>query len=352
MPPPGEVSQYGNRIPVPARPRAARPGNCLEVRAPDVVDEWDAEANGEVTPSTIGASSAYPAFWRCRENDDHQWQQPVNQRAFTARGKSCPLCRTEKALIPRRDRTAGCLEAELGDVSVSFSDRNPVRLADASAAEHFDWIWVCPDGHEFIASLQRLRGGFSCGDCYMRRRYVNRVSQQAAVGGVFSLDRPRQRSKEEIRLAAELAQVFTVDFDHDAVRTLAFVGNQPFVTPDILLPELRVAVEWDGQGHRADRTIDDLKESALAGSGWRTVRASTSAAKSTGNVVAAPTGLTLAVVADVMELILEEDDSQRERFQSWRARGRWVGTAVFEDQVERAGATARGASAWRRRSGD
>lgn len=101
------------------------------------------------------------------------------------------------------------------------------------------------------------------------------MSQKARYGGVFSLDQPRPRSKEELRLAAELGVVFPVDFEHDAVRTRLFAFDQPFVTPDILIPPLRVAVEWDGKRHRKDRSIDIAKEEALFSADWQTIRAST-----------------------------------------------------------------------------
>jgi hypothetical protein len=143
--------------------------------------------------------------------------------------------------------------------------------------------------------------------------------------------------------------VFPVDFDHDAVRVRGAVGNQPFVTPDVIIPPLRVAVEWDGGGHRVDSAVDHQKERVLEASGWVTIRASVHLSTGNGNTIAAPKGLTLAVVRSVMDQILEIDPSASARVGAWHAVGRWQGSALYDDLAVRAGRTAEGASSWRRR---
>lgn len=152
------------------------------------------------------------------------------------------------------------------------------------------------------------------------------MSQKARYGGVFSLDQPRQRSKEELRLAAELGVVFPVDFEHDAIRTRGFVETQPFVTPDVLIPSLRVAVEWDGEHHRKDPTIDVAKEEALCSVDWHTIRASVRDDEDHDNVIAAPGGLTLDVVHRVMSRLVTLDPLYSGAVEQWRARRQWMGS--------------------------
>lgn len=349
QPPPTDVSRYGNRVDQPVRTRQAKPGSSLADKVPSLVAEWDHEQNGDVTPSTIGASSSYPAWWRCRRNTEHRWQQSVTQRSHTDHGKGCPWCLIDARLARRRVSSNGGLSVRSQEYRLAFSDRNPLPLDEASDADEFDWLWVCPDDHEFVASPAEIERGFACGRCWVRQQWVNKISQRAKIGGVFSLDRPRQRSKEELKLAAELAQVFPVDFKHDAVRVRGYVVDQPFVTPDVLIPDLQIAVEWDGAGHRLDPELDRSKEEVLAEVGWRTIRASVDATESVGDIVAAPKGLNLGVVGMVMDLVASSSPGALDAVARWRRLGRWQGKDLYEELVERAGTSAQGASAWRYR---
>ena len=344
-----DASLYGNRVQLPARTRQARPGQSLAEKAPWLVSEWDDERNGEATPATIGASSAYAAWWTCQRDDDHRWQQPVVQRAKTDSGRRCPWCDIDARLDYRRDSTYGPLADRAHHYEVTFSDRNPVPFADASGDDRLDWLWECSEGHDFVRKPTEIEKGYACPRCWVRRQHDNQVSQRAKIGGVFKLDYPRQRSKEEIRLAAELAQVFPVDLEHDAVRIRGYVIDQPFVTPDILITSLQVAVEWDGGAHRRNPGFDRDKDEALLRSGWRVIRARVDTAEDEADVIAAPTGLNLRVVGKVMNRLLDADPVRAAAVEQWQSQGRWQGSELYESLLQRWGESARGASSYRRR---
>jgi len=341
--------QSVSRVRPPASTRRARPGQSLADKATWLVSEWDDERNGEVTPATIGASSTYAAWWTCPQGVHHRWQQPVVQRAKSERGRRCPWCEIDTQLARRRESTEGTLLERARHYGVRFSDRNPVPLAEASGDERLTWLWECSEAHEFVRKPTEIEKGYACPRCWVRRQHDSRVSQRAKIGGVFRLDRARQRSKEELRLAAELAQVFPVDLDHDAVRIRGYVMDQPFVTPDVLITDLQVAVEWDGGGHRKDPGLDQDKDEALRQSGWRVIRAKVDTGDHGVDVVAAPTGLNLTVVGEIMSRLLKADFTKSEAVAQWKAQRRWHGSAVYESLLRQWGETTIGASSFRRR---
>ena len=136
-------------------------------------------------------------------------------------------------------------------------------------------------------------------------------------------------------MAAELGVVFPVDFEHDAIRTRGFVSNQPFATPDVLIPPLRVAIEWDGMQHRKDPTIDIAKEEALRSVGWHTIRASVRENEDHDNVIAAPGGLTLKVVYHIMMRLVTCDSSYGDAVDQWHDVGRWMNRDYAAELIER-----------------
>ncbi len=317
------------------KPRAPRPGYSLAERNPSIAALWDSVANGELTPTGIGARSSYAAWWRCPENPIHHWQQPISESTTRLTGPTCPHCAREREVARRTAGPEGSIVEDLAIFGYAFGEGNLVCEYEASADPTLEWNLHCQAGHDFASSLSRLRNGYGCPRCWRRQRWEDQVSQKARYGGVFSIEHPRTRSKEEVRLGVELSMVFPVDLEHDAVRTRRCVFNQPFVTPDILIPELRIAVEWDGGHHRNDPAMDAMKEDALKSVDWRTLRASTHIDEDRAHVIAAPGGLTLKVVHRLMLLIAEQEDEYREAIERWQASRRWLGRERADELIRR-----------------
>ena len=103
--------------------RATCPCNDLAHNHLEVAAEWDWEANGEMTPETVAASSNTRAAWRCGLCG-HRWSAIVRNRT---RGNGCPQCAREA----RRIRTR----------QPSISDGAPDLLAewDCKANERCGW---------------------------------------------------------------------------------------------------------------------------------------------------------------------------------------------------------------------
>ena len=71
------------------------PERSLAVVCPQLVAEWDTEANGQLTPQSVTVGSGKKAHWVCARG--HKWQAVIFTRA---NGHGCPVCarkrRTER----------------------------------------------------------------------------------------------------------------------------------------------------------------------------------------------------------------------------------------------------------------
>ena len=67
------------------------PMRSLEYLHPELVPEWDVEANAPLLPRNFTPSSGYVASWICAKG--HKWTTKINYRTA---GTTCPNCREEK----------------------------------------------------------------------------------------------------------------------------------------------------------------------------------------------------------------------------------------------------------------
>ena len=165
--------------------------------------------------------------------------------------------------------------------------------------------WECDAGHRFAATPmeQRNRPGRErrrsawCPECaaLAQPRRVRTPGSPArpprparelcpktpsvAPGEAFvSACAPKPASAVEARLRSDLFERLSVTADRNAVRTSRPFFDHVEVWPDILLPELRIAVEYDSTGrhgleHVGTREQADLrKDRLLRATGWEVVR--------------------------------------------------------------------------------
>ena len=60
------------------------------VACPELAAEWHPILNNDLTPDSLGIGSHYVAWWRCKSDDSHVFQQSVAHRVA---GRKCPFCR-------------------------------------------------------------------------------------------------------------------------------------------------------------------------------------------------------------------------------------------------------------------
>ncbi|MFS0894909.1 zinc-ribbon domain-containing protein [Microbacterium sp. 179-I 3D3 NHS] len=122
---------------------------------------------------------------------------------------------------------------------------------------------------------------------------------------------PKPASAAEARLRAELAARLTFSGGLNAVKVARPFFRHTEVWPDILLPELRVAIEYDTVGrygleHVGKRQDADLrKDRALRGAGWEVVRIRTGALEPLGPFDVSMTSLGARGMARIVDRLRE-----------------------------------------------
>ena len=62
--------------------------NCLELKHPELLDEWDYEKNVDITPDKVMYGSTRKVWWKCKKGHP-SWQACISSRA---KGHGCPIC--------------------------------------------------------------------------------------------------------------------------------------------------------------------------------------------------------------------------------------------------------------------
>jgi Probable Zinc-ribbon domain len=131
---------------------------------PNLVQEWDVDRNGILTPETVPAGSGRKIWWKCLRGSDHSWRATPNNRTL---GTGCPFCTNRKV------SETNSLETCFPRVAAEW---HPVRNGDVAASQvmatsaRIAW-WCCSSaGHEWRASIRdRTRRQTDCPYCAHRR---------------------------------------------------------------------------------------------------------------------------------------------------------------------------------------
>jgi len=137
---------------------------------PKLVEEWDHERNGVLTPDGVRAGSARRIWWRCPRGFDHVWRARPNNRTS---GSGCPYCANKRVSVT--NSLAQCFPLIAREW---HAEHNGTVTADAVVATsaRIAW-WTCAGGHEWRASIRdRTRYQTACPFCSHRR-----VSPEASL---------------------------------------------------------------------------------------------------------------------------------------------------------------------------
>ncbi len=224
-----------------------KPGASLEDVAPDIAAEWHPTKNAPITAADVNPGSNTRRWWKCR-TCGREWKTDPDHR--TRSGRGCPDCAYEKisrakstpgpgeSLAEKRPDLAAEWHPTLNDTLTPFDIR--------PRGKAFVW-WQCRFGHVWRAKVAPRAVGIGCPDC--------------SIIGV---------SERETRLKFELAAAgLPVDHDHPPITVS---GRRP-VKADIVMPTLRLIVEYDGSYYHATKTRADRNQTAaLEAAGWTVLR--------------------------------------------------------------------------------
>ncbi|MEO7016204.1 MAG: hypothetical protein ABI130_11010 [Leifsonia sp.] len=169
--------------------------------------------------------------------------------------------------------------------------------------------WQCEHGHPaYEATVERILSGRRCPVC----RHAQAGADAVSVGEAFTSGfAPRPASAAEPELRRRLGEELRVDLTKNAVRVARPFFTHLEVWPDIVIPELRVAIEYDTTGrngleHVGRREAVDRKKDRLQRAvGWEVVRVRCGKLQPIGPYDVSASGVTSALVSRVLERLGE-----------------------------------------------
>lgn len=135
---------------------------CLERGRTDLLQQWDGEENGPLTPQTVSYGSKRKAAWICGRG--HRWRTEICVR--TGAGSGCPYCAGKKVSAGEND-----LATQYPSLAAQWhpTKNGDVTPADVSAGSHRRAWWVCGRGHQWQAAVKTRVSGAGCPVCANRR---------------------------------------------------------------------------------------------------------------------------------------------------------------------------------------
>lgn len=151
--------------------RGPRRTVSLAVNCPRLVDEWDYEENGDLTPDKVTRGSNRMVGWKCPNSTcklPHRWHAMIKHRAGSdaKKGSGCPLCSGHK-LCP-----CGCnsLLCKYPDLAKEYSKKNAKGPDTVFAGGAKKVWWNCPVClHKYLASPHartNLKKPSACPECW------------------------------------------------------------------------------------------------------------------------------------------------------------------------------------------
>lgn len=120
--------------------RFATRDNSLAGKYPELLQEWDYERNGGLSPFEITARTKKKVWWRC--SDGHSWQTGTYQR--TKLKAICPECLKARPRAKLKKYTI----VEMGNIAAGKGGK---CLSTEYKSFEVKLRWQCRDGHEWEA---------------------------------------------------------------------------------------------------------------------------------------------------------------------------------------------------------
>ena len=208
-------------------------------------------------------------------------------------GRVCPLC----MLLDETHRSRGEL---LGRVAPA---QRAALARETRVGATYDWR--CARGHDrFSTTVREVLTGTGCAKCRANATAPG-AAREAGVAHMNPGLRVRTSHTEQ-RLRMLLGERIRLHHGVNTVRIArTFFGRQE-VWPDILVPQLRIAVEYDDPGrsrraHKGLKEASDVeKDEALREVGWEVVRIRAGGLGALGPNSVVCNALTPAVVDEVV----------------------------------------------------
>lgn len=138
--------------------RKLLPGfNDLATTHPLLAKQWHKSRNEELLAREVSAGSGKKAWWQCEKG--HEWEAQITSRAHG--GVGCPYCANKAVWIGFND-----LATTNPEIAAEWSTKNlpttPQSVVSGSGKKYW---WVCPLGHDYLASVHDRTIAKGCSIC-------------------------------------------------------------------------------------------------------------------------------------------------------------------------------------------
>lgn len=135
--------------------RKIEPGfNDLESQRPELLSQWDYEAN-EIAPSAVSMNSHHQYWWKCKLG--HSYRGSVTS---LKRGRGCAVCSSRQIVAGIND-----LSSQHPSLAQEWSTKNSVTPEEVAVGSGKKAHWVCPQGHEYQSVISGRVKGAGCPVC-------------------------------------------------------------------------------------------------------------------------------------------------------------------------------------------
>lgn len=196
-------------------------GKNLQTEFPEIAKEWDFSKNEGKSPEEFPPHSNKYADWTCL-TCNHSWPAKIANR--TSLGRGCPACRNKVVVVGQNDlaTTHPYLANEWHPKK--NKDLTPQEVTYGSGKKVW---WVCPNGHEYPATILHRSHGTECPKCNEGRQ--TSFAEQATY---FYIK----------KLYPDAINRYTANF----LKTMEL---------DIYIPSINFAIEYDGEAWHKQNTI-------------------------------------------------------------------------------------------------
>lgn len=133
----------------------------------ELSSQWHPTKNAPLTPDDVTLKSNKNFWWKCKEDEDHEWEAPPNNRV-RAKVPHCPFC------IGKRVSKTNNLQHLHPDLALQWHPKKNGSLQpdQFTAGSNKKIWWKCPigDGHEWETQIaKRTTRGDGCPFCSGQR---------------------------------------------------------------------------------------------------------------------------------------------------------------------------------------
>ena len=218
--------------------------NNLLAKYPEIAKEWHPTKNGNKKPEEYNYSSNGVFWWKCEKGDDHEWRASINSRTGNHK-TGCGVCHGLVIV------ESNCLQTLNPELSKEWHPTKNGNLTPSGVAPYSGnkvW-WRCSNNkdHEWEQTItNRNANNSGCPFCDLT-----------------------PQSRQELVITFELMKLFK-DINPKGYKTRL---NRRLRAIDIFIPELNLAIEFDGSyWHKNKRALDKIKSEMLMDKGYRVIR--------------------------------------------------------------------------------